>query len=335
MFDNNRIYIIAEAGVNHNGRLDLALQLCDDAKKAGADAVKFQTWKTEKITTKSTNQAEYQSANMGMAQSQFEMLKALELSYNDFRKIKSQCDKIGIEFLSTPDEEDSLDFLLSLNLPFIKIGSGEITNIPYLRYIGSKKCPVVISTGMSYLGEVERAYNILKDAGVPDISVLHCTTNYPCPFEEVNLSAMLTLKQALKCTVGYSDHTLGIEVPIAAVAMGAKIIEKHFTLDTSMKGPDHAASLAPEEFKLMVNSVRNIEKVLGDGIKRPNASEKKISEVVFKKIVARKEIKKGELFSKDNICVKRSFSGIEASLWDFIIGIKSQSDFYVDQPITI
>jgi len=335
MFDNNHIYIIAEAGVNHNGRLDLALQLCDDAKNAGADAVKFQTWKTEKITTKNTIRAEYQIKNTDVEQSQFDMLKVLELSYDDFRIIKKHCEKIGIEFLSTPDEEDSLDFLLSLNLPFIKIGSGEITNIPYLRYIGSKKCPVVISTGMSYLGEVERAYNILKGAGVPEIAVLHCTTNYPCPFEEVNLSAMQTLKNALKCTVGYSDHTLGIEVSVAAVAMGAKIIEKHFTLDTSMEGPDHAASLAPEEFQLMVNSVRNIEKALGDGIKRPNASEKKISEVVLKKIVARKEIKKGELFSEDNICVKRNFSGIEATLWDHVIGIKSRSDFQIDQSITI
>ena len=266
------VYIIAEAGVNHNGRLDLALKLCDAAKEAGVDAVKFQTWKTEKIVTKSAAKAAYQEENTGCDQSQFEMLKELELSYSDFEKINDYCKKIGVQFLSTPDEEESLDFLCSMNLPFVKIGSGEVTNIPYLRVIGSKHQKVVISTGMSTLADVEKAYNTLMKSGAKEVAMLHCTTNYPCPYEEVNLQAMQTMKAAFKCQVGYSDHTMGIEVPIAAVAMGAEIIEKHFTLDRTMDGPDHQASLEPQELKQMVKSIRNIEQSMGDGIKRPNAS---------------------------------------------------------------
>lgn len=330
------VYIIAEAGVNHNGQIELAYQLCDAAKAAGVDAVKFQTWKTENIVTKEAPLASYQENNIvSKTDSQYEMLKKLELSYNEFIKIQDYCKSIGIKFLSTPDEEESLEFLSGLNLDFIKIGSGEVTNIPYLRKIGNKRQPVVLSTGMSNLGDVERAYNELLNAGATSITLLHCTTNYPCPMDEVNLTAMQTLKAAFKCEVGYSDHTLGIEVTIAAVAMGATMIEKHFTLDTSMEGPDHKASLNPEELKKMVDAIRNIETALGNGIKKPNKSEQEISKVVLKSIVSSKPILKGELLTEDNMMVKRTSNGIPASLWDTVIGKKAPRNFEPDQVISI
>lgn len=327
--------IIAEAGVNHNGKLDLALKLCDAAKEAGADVVKFQTWKTEKIITRTVAQAEYQTENTGKTESQFDMLKRLELSYDDFRKVKEYCDKIGIQFASTADEEESLDFLISLGIPFIKIGSGEITNIPYLRIMGSKKLPVIISSGMSTLAEVDVALAELRNAGATDIILLHCTTNYPCPMEDVNLNAMITMKNAFKLPVGYSDHTKGIEVPIAAVAMGAKVIEKHFTLDRNMEGPDHLASTEPDEFKKMVESIRNIEKAMGNGEKVPTMSEIDISKVVFKRIVASKEIKAGEVLSEENICVKRNDKGVPARYWDLIIGTVAKKDYSIDEAVEI
>lgn len=330
------VYIIAEAGVNHNGRLDLALCLCDEAKKAGVDAVKFQTWKTEKIVTQSAAKAIYQAKNTNSSEeTQFDMLKKLEFSHKQFEAIKSYCAKIGIDFLSTPDEEDSLDFLVGLGLPFIKIGSGEVTNIPYLRRIGRCGMPVILSTGMSYLSDVDVAFRTLMDAGAKSISLLHCTTNYPCSMNEVNLRAMQTLKEAFKCTVGYSDHTMSIEVPAAAVAMGAKIIEKHFTLDKMMEGPDHKASLNPNELKLMVQAIRNIEAALGDGIKQPNLSEKAISEVVLKRLVAARSIAKGESLTVENMTVKRSSEGLKASLWDVVEGKEAIKDFEVDEPIII
>lgn len=330
------VYIIAEAGVNHNGRLDLALQLCDAAKEAGANAVKFQTWKTEKIITKSANLATYQQENISnKSQSQFEMLKALELSYDDFIIIQQHCRKIGIEFLSTPDEECSLSFLSTLNLPFIKLGSGEVTNIPYLRLVGSLHKNVILSTGMTYLSDVDIAYRTLIDAGASSVSLLHCTTNYPCPVNEVNLRAMQTLKTAFKCKVGYSDHTMGIEVPIAAVAMGAEIIEKHFTLNQNMDGPDHKASLNPIELKEMVKAIRNIETALGNGIKSPNKSELEISKVVLKRIVASRPIHKGEYLTEKNLTVKRASEGISATSWDTIIGSTALYDFTTDEPIKI
>ena len=329
------VYIIAEAGVNHNGRLDLALRLCDAAKEAGADAVKFQTWKTEKIVTRTAAKAAYQEENTGSEQNQYEMLKELELSYPEFEKINEYCHKIGIQFLSTPDEEESLDFLCTMNLPFIKIGSGEVTNIPYLRIIGSKHQKVIISTGMSTLADVEKAYNTLMDSGAKEVALLHCTTNYPCPYNEVNLQAMQTLKYAFKCQVGYSDHTMGIEVPIAAVAMGAEIIEKHFTLDKNMDGPDHKASLEPQELKQMVRSIRNIEQAMGDGIKRPNASEQKNAEVVLKRIIAKEPIKKGEILSVDNLTLLRSTDGIPAKLWDLVAGKPAKRDYQMDEPIDL
>jgi N-acetylneuraminate synthase/N,N'-diacetyllegionaminate synthase len=333
----NKVYIIAEAGVNHNGHLDLALQLCDAAKEAGVDAVKFQTWKTEKIVGKNTAKADYQSINTNDAEeSQFDMLKKLELSYDSFKKIQAYCKKIGIDFLSTPDEEDSLNFLTNeLNMPIVKIGSGDVTNVSYLRKIAKTKLPVILSTGMSDLAQVASAYKTLVEAGATDITLLHCTTNYPCPENEVNLRAMLTLREAFKCKVGYSDHTMGVEVPIAAVAMGAEVIEKHFTLDKTMDGPDHKASLNPEELKYMVMCIRNIEQSLGDGIKRPNASEVRISKVVLKTIVAACPIKKGELLNDANLCVKRIGSGISSSNWDVVVGTIAKQDYQEDQPIEL
>lgn len=329
------VYIIAEAGVNHNGRLDLALKLCDAAKEAGVDAVKFQTWKTEKIVSKSAAKATYQEENTGKEQSQFEMLKELELNYSEFDQINAYCKKIGIQFLSTPDEEESLDYLSSLNLPFLKIGSGEVTNIPYLRKIGYKHQNVILSTGMSTLSDVEKAYNTLLESGAKEVALLHCTTNYPCPYNEVNLLAMQTLKAAFKCQVGYSDHTMGIEVPIAAVALGAEIIEKHFTLDKNMEGPDHKASLDPQELKQMVTSIRNIEKAMGDGIKRPNASEQKNAEVVLKRIIASKSIKAGEILGTENLTQLRSSEGIPVKFWDLIAGRPAMRDYKEDEPIEL
>lgn len=332
----NKVYIIAEAGVNHNGSLDLALKLCDAAKNACVDAIKFQTWKTENIVTKSADLANYQKKHISNSkETQFEMLKKLELSYDNFAVIKEHCNKIGITFLSTPDDEESLDFLINLGIDFVKVGSGEISNLPYLRAIGATKIPIVLSTGMSNLGDIERAFNILIEAGAPDVTLLHCTTNYPCPMEEVNLSAMLTLKEAFKCRVGYSDHTEGIEIPIAAAALGAEVIEKHFTLDKSMDGPDHRASLSPLELLTMVKAIRNIEKAFGDGIKKPNKSEMKIAKVVLKSIVAKKQIKRGEFFTEENISVKRSSNGISAIHWDFILGKKALKNYSIDENISI
>lgn len=330
-----RTYIIAEAGVNHNGQLDLALKLCDAAKEAGVDAVKFQTWKTENIVTAQARQAAYQTENTGVEESQFDMLKKLELSYDHFRYIQEYCKKIGIEFLSTPDEEESLAFLVSLGLPFIKVGSGEVTNVLYLRKIASYGKPVILSTGMSTLAQVATAYDTLLASGAPKVSLLHCTTNYPCPYDEVNLRAMLTLKEAFKCQVGYSDHTMGTEIPVAAVAMGAEIIEKHFTLDRTMEGPDHKASLEPAELKLMVEQIRHIEAGLGDGIKRPNKSEAENAKVVQKSILAKRPIKQGETLTEDMLVAKRAGEGISVKYWDMVVGAYAIRDFEIDEPIVL
>jgi N,N'-diacetyllegionaminate synthase len=327
--------IIAEAGVNHNGNLDTALELCKAAKDSGADVVKFQTWETDKIITRNVKQASYQEKNTGKSESQYDMLKRLELSHDDFRKIKEYCDKIHIIFASTADEQGSLDFLISIGIPFIKIGSGEIQNIPYLRYMGSKKLPIILSTGMSTLGDVDNALSVLQIAGANDITLLHCTTNYPCPKSEVNLNAMLTLKSAFHMPVGYSDHTEGIEIPIAAAALGACVIEKHFTLNKEMEGPDHKASTEPDEFARMVRSIRNIEVAMGDGIKGPTTSEIEISKVVEKRIVASKEIHKGEQFTQGNITVKRNDNGLSARFWDEILGTNAQKEYHIDDAIDL
>lgn len=329
------VLIIAEAGVNHNGKLDLAYKLCDAAKEAGVDIIKFQTWNTDLVITKNTRMAEYQAENLSSSESQYEMLKKLELSYAHFRLVKEHCDNIGIRFLSTADERESLDFLIDLGIDLVKLGSGEITNIPYLRYVGGLHLPVILSTGMSNLAQVANAYDTLVNAGANDVSILHCTTNYPCPMDEVNLRAMVTLREAFKCPVGYSDHTMGTEVPVAAVALGAEIIEKHFTLDRTMEGPDHKASLEPAELKLMVQQIRNIEAALGDGIKRPNKSEVENAKVVLKSILAKCPIKKGELLTPDNLVVKRASSGISATHWDVVVGTKALCDYDIDEPIKL
>lgn len=327
--------IIAEAGVNHNGKLDLALKLCDAAKEAGADVVKFQTWITDNIITKNVAKADYQSVNTGNNDSQYEMLKKLELSHDDFRIIKEHCNEIGITFASTADEKDSLDYLINLGIPFIKIGSGEIGNVSYLRYMGSKNKPIILSTGMSTLEDIDLSIKALKEGGAKDITLLHCTTNYPCPFDSVNLNAIDTLKEKYNLPVGYSDHTKGIEVAIAAVAKGATVIEKHFTLDSNMEGPDHLASTEPDEFKKMVESIRNIEKALGDGKKVPTNDEINISKVVLKRIVAIKEIKKGETIKEDMIACKRSENGEPARNWDLVVGSVANKDYSIDEGINL
>lgn len=329
----SRTLIIAEAGVNHNGDINLAKQLCLAAKESGADVVKFQTWKTDKIITRKVEQADYQKENTGNEQSQYDMLKELELSYDDFREIKKYCDDIGIVFASTADEEESLDFLIDLGIPFIKIGSGDIGNIPYLRYIGKKKLPIIMSTGMSTIDDVKLSMEALLSGGSNDISLMHCTTNYPCDFENVNLSAMDTLHNTFNVSVGYSDHTIGIEIPIAAVSKGATIIEKHFTLDRNMKGPDHLASTEPGQFKEMVRAIRNVEMAIGDGVKVPTEGESEISRVVYKRIVAVEPIKKGDIITAKALGVKRNDTGVFASDWDNVIGKIATQDFNVDDGI--
>lgn len=331
-----RVFIIAEAGVNHNGSLELAYRLCDVALAAGADAVKFQTWKTDNIVTRSAAMATYQQENLReTAQSQYEMLKRLELQYDDFRQIKAYCDKIGICFLSTPDDEESLDFLLSLHLPVMKIGSGDVTNIPYLRRIAASKLRVILSTGMATLAEVDIAYRTLMQYGATDVALLHCTTNYPCPYENVNLRAMQTLHAAIGCEVGFSDHTQGIIMPVAAVAMGASIIEKHFTLDKAMDGPDHKASLDPDELRAMVQAIRATECAMGNGVKCPCDSEVLISSVVRKRIVANAAIKLGDVLTESNMTVKRCGDGMDAAYWDLLIGRTANRNYQKDEPIIL
>lgn len=332
---NNNCLIIAEAGVNHNGDVNLALKLCDAAKAAGADVVKFQTWKTENIITRNVEQAEYQKVNTGKSESQFDMLKKLELSYDEFQSVKEYCDKIGIVFASTADEPESLDFLVSIGIPFIKVGSGEIGNISFLRYIGSKHLPVILSTGMSSLADIDISLQALREGGASDIVVLHCTTSYPCSFENVNLNAMNTLRDAFKLPVGYSDHTLGSTVAVAAVAMGASVVEKHFTLDKNMDGPDHRASSTPEEFAEYVRAIRNIEVAMGDGRKQVTSVEKEISKVVFKRLVAKRPISKGHIINADDICVKRNDEGLMANKWDIVIGTRATRDYRIDEGILL
>lgn len=331
--NKQKTMIIAEAGVNHNGSLDLALRLCDAAKSAGADVVKFQTWITEDIITRNVEQAEYQKENTGSQESQYDMLKKLELSYEAFKKIKEYCDKIGIKFASTGDTKKDLDYLVSIGVDFIKVGSGDIGNLPLLRYIGTKKLPVILSTGMSTLSDVELSVNALREGGATDITLLHCTTNYPCPYENVNLKAMDTLKNAFLLPVGYSDHTVGIEISVAAVARGATVIEKHFTLDRNMEGPDHIASTEPEEFKRMVAAIRNVENAMGTGRKEPTAAEKDISQVVLKRIVAKRNIPAGKIIEEEDITVKRNYAGLPANAWDLIIGTKARKDYCVDEGV--
>ena len=331
----NKVFIIAEAGVNHNGDINLAKKLIDKAVEAGTDAVKFQTFKTENLVSKNAKKAEYQIKNTGDNESQYEMIKKLELSSEDFIELKKYCEEKEVMFLSTPFDNESIEFLDNLGLEIFKIPSGEITNLPYLRKIGNLKKKVILSTGMADLGEIEDALEVLINAGTKkeNITVLHANTEYPTPFENVNLKAMQTIACAFDVNVGYSDHTLGIEVPIAAVAMGAKVIEKHFTLDKNLSGPDHKASLEPNELKAMVKTIRNIEVALGNGIKKPSKSESKNIKIARKSIVAKRDIKKGEIFSEDNLTVKRSGNGISPMRWDEIIGQVAERDYKEDELI--
>jgi len=323
-------FIIAEAGVNHNGSLKLAKELIDVAKEAGADVVKFQTWITEEIITKTAPKAEYQNETTGKEESQYEMLKKLELSQKDFRALKRYADKKRIIFLSTPDEQKSADFLFKLGVPAFKVGSGELTNLPYLAHIAKKKKPIILSTGMGDLAEVKLAVGTIKKAGNSNIILLHCTTSYPCPLKEVNLKAMLTLKKEFGLLVGYSDHTLGIVAPVMAVALGAQVLEKHFTLDKDLPGPDHKASLGPDELKEMIKAVRIAEKALGDGIKKPSRTEEKNKEVVRKSIVAKTDISKGVLITEKMLIMKRPSTGIQPKYLNKVLGRKAKRNIKKD-----
>jgi N,N'-diacetyllegionaminate synthase len=329
------VFIIAEAGVNHNGSIDLAFKLVDEAVKAGADAVKFQTFKSETLVSKNTQKAEYQKKTTNSSESQFEMLKKLELSFDEFKKINNYCADKDIVFLSSPFDHSSIDFLDELGVKFFKIPSGEITNLPYLRRIGSLSKKIILSSGMSTLKEVGEAINILVNSGTKkeNISVLHANTMYPTPMEDVNLNAMQSIKNEFDIAVGYSDHTLGIEVDIAAVALGATIIEKHFTLDKMMRGPDHKASLEPREFGVMVAAIRNIEKALGSNVKTITPSEKENINIVRKSITAKCAIKKGEKLTEDNLTIKRPGSGISPMMWDKVIGTLAMNDYQCDEQI--
>lgn len=331
-----RTYIIAEAGVNHNGSIERAKDMVKVAAKAGADAVKFQTFKAEKVVSRYAPKAEYQKKTTGADESQLEMVKKLELDEVAHKELLACCRSRNIQFLSTPFDLESIDLLNKLGLEIFKIPSGEITNLPYLRKIGALKKEIILSTGMSDLGEIENALNVLTGTGtkLKDITILHCHTEYPTPMKDVNLNAMQTIKYAFPgIHVGYSDHTEGIEVPIAAVAMGAAIIEKHFTLDKNMEGPDHKASLEPDELTAMVKAIRNIEKALGTGIKKPSSSELKNKPIARKSIVAARNIRKGESFTEEILTVKRPGDGISPMRWNKVIGQVAQKDYKEDELI--
>lgn len=326
--------IIAEAGVNHNGSMDLAMKMIDVAAEAKVDFIKFQTFIASELVTQKAEKAEYQK-NSSNNESQLEMLKSLELDSYQLKDLINYCNKKNIKFLSTAFDHESIDLLASLNIPLYKIPSGEISNLPYLRHIGKMNKPVVMSTGMSTLDEVKIAASILFESGLnkSELTILHCNTEYPTPLEDVNLHAMLTIKEELGVQIGYSDHTLGIEIPIAAVAMGATIIEKHFTLDRTLPGPDHSSSLEPNELNEMVSAIRNIEKAFGNGIKKPSKSELRNLPIARRSIVAKTNIKKGELFTKNNLTVKRPGTGISPMKWDEIIGSIAAINYVVDDLI--
>lgn len=330
-----RVLVIAEAGVNHNGSFDLAVKLADAAKAAGADIVKYQTFQPEELASRCADKASYQQETTKTGESQLDMLKKLALSPEDYRRLKVHCDQIGIGFLSTPFELKSIVILNELDMPFWKIPSGEVTNLPYLLAIARTKRPVVMSTGMCEIEEIQAAMEILKANGTPKIILLQCNTEYPTPFEDANLRAMQTLQDRFGVEVGYSDHTPGIEVPIAAVALGAVIIEKHFTLDRSMEGPDHKASLEPDELAAMIVAIRHIESALGTGEKTISRSERKNINIARKSIVARRAIRKGERITEQNITTKRPGGGVSPMLWFEIIGTKAVRDFAEDELIEL
>lgn len=331
------VYVIAEAGVNHNADLALAFEMIEVAAAAGADAVKFQTAIPELVVTKSSEKADYQKAATGSSESQLEMIRRLHFPLEIYPKLKEFCDHKGIAFTSSAFDLTSLQFLEELGLPFHKVPSGEITNLPYLRQIGKYGRPVVLSSGMANLGEIEAALIVLEQAGMARdlVTVLHCTTEYPTPMADVNLKAMLSIHHAFGVKVGYSDHTVGLAIPIAAAALGASVIEKHFTLSRDLSGPDHSASLEPNELKAMVAAIRNIESALGDGIKQLTASEVKNKQIVRRSIVAKRKIVRGEIFTSENLIVKRPGAGISPMRWDEVLGQPATRDFLADELISI
>ena len=331
------VLIIAEAGVNHNGSIILAKKLIDAAKSSGADVIKFQSFFAENLVIPGTIKANYQQDNSVLNESQFEMLKKLELNLEEQKELKNYCDFKNIEFLSSAFDMDSLNLIKNLNIKRYKIPSGEITNLPYLRFVALQKKPIILSTGMSNIKEIGEALKELTAAGVKreDITVLHCTTEYPAPLEDVNLNAMLTIRDKFQIKVGYSDHTLGIEVSLAAVALGATIIEKHLTLDKSLNGPDHKASLEPEQFFKLVEGIRKISKSLGSYEKKISNSEQKNLSIVRKSIIAKTAIKEGDFFSSNNISAKRPGTGISPMLWDQVIGKRAKRNFKVNEQITL
>ena len=331
------VLIIAEAGVNHNGSLEIAKKLVDSAADAGVDIIKFQTFNSKNLVSKSARMAEYQQKNTGHDESQYAMLKKLELSVDNHLELIRHCNERGIRFFSTAFDMESIDFLHSLHMGLWKIPSGEITNYPYLKKIASYQEPVILSTGMCNLKDIEASLEVLLKEGCKkqDITILHCNTEYPTPYSDVNLRAMLEIEKKFGTRVGYSDHTNGIEVPIAAVAMGACVIEKHFTLDRNMEGPDHKASLEPNELKKMVESIRNIESALGTGHKIVSPSEKKNSEIARKSIVAARDIAKGEILSENNLTVKRPGNGISPMRWNDVVGTVAVRDFSEDEVIEL
>jgi N-acetylneuraminate synthase len=329
--------IIAEAGVNHNGDIEVAKQLIAAAKAAGADIVKFQTFKTAKLVTKAAEKATYQKGTTDADESQYAMISKLELSRKDYEVLIEECGRQSIGFLSTAFDTDSFDMLVDMGLDKVKIPSGELTNLPLLRYMTRLGMPVMLSTGMATLGEIEAALAVIEQSGTPRhlITVLHCTTEYPAPMADVNLRAMLSMKAALGVEVGYSDHTKGIEIPVAAVALGARVIEKHLTLDRKLPGPDHQASLVPHELKAMVDAIRNVEDALGDGVKRPSASEIKNKPIARKSLVAIRDILVGETFNAENVGTKRPGTGISPMRWDEVMGRKANRNFSADDLIEI
>ncbi len=327
------VFIIAEAGVNHNGSMEIAKKLVDMAVECGADAIKFQTFKAEECVGAYADKAEYQMENMPVKESQLDMVRKLELPFEEFRVLQSYCKEKGILFISTPDGTESLNFLVSLDVPIIKIGSTEVSNVEYLKEIGNTGKEIILSTGMSTLGEVEQAINILKSTGNKNIKIMHCTTDYPTAEEDVNVRAMLTMGEAFKVPVGLSDHTIGNEAAVTAVALGAEFIEKHITLDKKMDGPDHKASMEPMEFKAYITAIRNAEKVLGDGIKRPTAREVLIMKDVRRSIVAKINLAKGTVIEKTMLAYKRPGSGIKPELADVVAGRILKRDIHADELI--
>ncbi len=327
------VYIIAEAGVNHNGDVDIALEMIDKAKECGADCVKFQTYKTDKLVTKKAPKADYQVHNTHNDDSQYSMLKKLELTFDDFRVLKDHCDKVGIDFMSTPFDIDSVDLLDNLGLDEYKMSSGDITNKHLLEYVADKQKPMIISTGMSTMDEVREAVSWIEKRGNNRITLLHCTSNYPAPYDEVNMNAMLTLADAFPYKIGYSDHTNGIIIPIMAAAMGATVLEKHFTLDKNMEGPDHKASIDVAEFKEMVHSVRIIESALGDGIKIPAKSELSTRNVARKSIIARYDLQKGDVIESGDLDIKRPGDGIPPKYIEEIVGRKLKRNVMAEQTL--